>query len=274
MQHYVPTLLLLGRLQVLCVALLISATAPTRANIVDDAWGVVSDPIGIARGGDSLVTAVNRASDTLLVLQRETDADIRDYIKELSSLIARAEQAIATQRRELVAQVTADLNRFADRADSYIREAIVQAQCAVEVTLTDTLRRALGGNLRFLADDKLEIVLPFKKPSTGFSRLFLDFEEDVIEIDISRTQSPARVYEIIRDRHLQNLAYATEADQTKHIVETYADIARFARFAQCHYRNDTYGIILAREYTHYDSLVRPWTSVVSLTVGPSEKWWE
>lgn len=254
---------MLKLLLILCIML----APPAKANVVEDAWGIVTDPLKIGSAGDSAVKAVNRATEALVTLQRETDSDIRDYLKELSGLILQLEGAIDRQSSAVITRIVKEINQFSDRLDRSINSAIVQLECAAEVTLNDTLKRSMGGNVKFITRDKLEIVLPFQKPSSGFwSSLFDSEEDDIIEIDLSRVSSPFRVYEDIRDRHLENLKYIKPDSRTKDLVLIYADIARFARFAHCHYRNDAYGLLLSREYTHFDSLVRPWVSAVRIEI--------
>jgi hypothetical protein len=242
-------------------------TFSLQANVVEDYWGIVTDPLKIGAAGESAVEAVNRANKSLLALQSETDADIRHYLDSLSELLEELEEAIDRQSSVFISRVVDEINTFADRIDRSVNATIVQLECAAEVTLNDTLRRSLGGNIKYISRDKLEIVLPFKKPNTSFfSSLFSDEVDDIVEIDLSKSHNPFHVYEEIRDRHLQNIKYAKPDSRAKDLVLAYAEIARFARFSHCHYRNDSYGLLLSREYTHYDALVRPWVSTVHIKI--------
>jgi len=218
--------------RLLALVLTIFFASSTSANVLKDAWGVITDPLKLASAGNSAVEAVNRAEDALLALkalQRDTDADIRFYLDRLSGLIAELESAIDRRSTAIISRIVDEINAFADRIDRSINSAIVQLECAAEVTLNDTLKRAFGGNIMLITRDKLEIVLPFKKQIGGIFPMTTD---DIVEIDLTHVTSPFHIYEIIRDRHLQNIKYANPDSRAKDLVLAYADIARFARFAE------------------------------------------
>ena len=246
--------------------IIVSMPSCVYCDIIDDIWGIINDPLKIQKGGASVIQAVNNASKTLVTLQKETDSDIREYIVELEKLINKVELGIETHSNQLIKHTVFQINKFIDKANNEIKSAIVQTECVIEVSLNDALKRALGGNLKFLGDDKLEIILPFKKTTKNY---WGKFENDTIIIDLSKSLSPFKIYEIIRDRHIKNLEYANSKSQAKDIALVYADIARFARITHCYYRNDSYSLLLSREYTHYDNLVRLWLTTVQFPVGSS-----
>jgi hypothetical protein len=152
--------------------------------------------------------------------------------------------------------------------DVSIRKAFVEAECAAEVTLNDTLRRAFGGNIRFISDTKLELVLPIKKRrERAISRaIFGEYKEDIVKVDLTKSHSPDKIYEKIRDRHLNALSRMNEDTRARDVVLMYADIARFARQARCHYRTDSFGLLLTREYVKFDQLAEPWVTAVNIRI--------
>ena len=259
-----------ARLIALTFLILLSSAANT--SVISDLWGVVVDPLKLESAGNSANTAVDKATQSLTLLQNELDQDIRDYLAEFSLLIDKLDDAVARQRQDLIDQVVTEINKFTIKVDNLITKAIVEAECAVEVTLTDTIRRALGGNVRFLTRNTLKIELPFTKPGNWWQALLGRKQTaDLIEIDLSRSQSPYAIYEQIRDEHLANLNYANSESDAIKLVNTYAEIARFARLAHCHYRNDAYGSRLTREYKHFNLMVVPWTNVINIRVGEKTK---
>ena len=246
-------------------AIYLSSIFPAHAGVVGDAWGFVTDPLGIARAGQSVEKAVNRASNTLVTLQEATDEDIREYLNSFSSLIIQLEDAVHRQRDDLVREVTREINKFADKIDKSVNRAMIEIECVIVVSMDKALRETFGGNLRFISRDTLEIVLPFKKPNNGILSFFKGkVEDDIISIDLTTLQSYAKTYELIRDRHLDNLKYATPDSPANDLIIVYADIARFGRNTLCHYRNDIYGLELSREIDYFNALVRPWTKAVRL----------
>ncbi len=252
------------------IAVIVLTLLPTHlsADPLSDTWGFVTDPLGLARAGDSVVNAVNTATASLKALQAETDRDIEKYLATFSDLIRQLETAVASQREATIKDVVRELNAFTDRIDGSVRAAIEQAVCVPEVTLNDTMRRAFGGNLRFLTDDVLEIRLPLRRPSSySLLAYFGVMEDDVIEIDLTQSESPYKTYEYIRNRHLENLSFATADTKASDFVLVYADVARFSRFAHCHYMNDSFGKQLTREYAYFDAKVRPWVDVIQISIG-------
>ena len=243
----------------------------SNASIFADIWGVATDPLKIGKAGNSAVEAANRVSSTLLSLQQDTDKDIRYYLNRFQGIIRQIEQAVSTERQATIESLIVELHTLADRMDITIRKIFVEAECAVEVTLNDTLRRAFGGNIRFLSDDKLELVLPIKvrRDSSISRKLFGEYQDDVIEIDLAKSYSPSKIYEIIRDRHLASLSRITPNTRARDVVLLYADIARFARQARCHYRTDSYGLLLTREYITFDELANAWVTAVNIKI-PTE----
>lgn len=228
-----------------------------------DINGLVNDPAKISSATEAGAAALARTMRSLATLQGETDRDIRAYLERLSSLIGELESAVDDQVQSAVDRVVLELNTLTNDVDSAVRGWITEAECAVSVSLDEILRRA-SVNIPIFTSSKVRYTLPFLKPKKRLIRRGVRYVPDVVEIDRTQITPSTSEYRKIRDAFVANLSYARASDPAIKVVETYAELANLAKWAQCEHRTGEFAIFLTRDFVKWNNFIRPWTTAVRL----------
>lgn len=248
----------LSCVRVLFSTLLLISTSTAHANVLDDVWGIVVDPLKIGSGAEDVLSSVREAQILLTGLhdlQEETDQDIRFYLQDIDKKINRVEevgQALINQTlaglTELETKITKDLHDVIKAAKC---EAIDAADDVFNKALRDVLPSWLEGNYRY-------VQLPF---GTESSWIFWT-KPKTVKIDMSLGPSAQVQFETIETAVLENLAqYADANSSTARLVGAYADLARLARRFQCLHTGDHFNDYFVRKYAKYNAEVYPWVKM-------------
>jgi hypothetical protein len=238
-----------------------SAGSPER-HVLSDVAGIVVDPLKIERGSENVLkstkiisASLDRTLLQLKQLQEKTDLDIRSYLAQIDEIVTSVNSTIYEEGQR-VEQIILTL---ADKAESLENQAhqdaidlIWRVQCAIEVTATDTVQRALADALNSIRASEPTFVV-FGIPTGKLNLQPVDIKD------------PDIVYRAIKKKRLQWLNEdLTENDDAYIIRSAYLNLARLSKLTQCHYIGHDSEVIFIRDYYEFERLSMPWNRVVRI----------
>lgn len=212
------------------------------------------DPLGLEGPSKRVSDSIDRAALQLREIQEETDADISRYLVELDAIATEATTALllaSDQLSRALEEVASRAERFEEQVYADSVKLLWRSQCAAEVTLTDTLQRALAqaiSNIR-RSDPKFVVV--------GVPAVRLDLQP--IEI-----QFPDQAYAAVKKKEEERLLSLEDGDSASIIFSVYLNLARLARLTQCHYLDQRAARVFRQDYYNFERLMEPWVSAVEV----------
>jgi hypothetical protein len=237
------------RLRFILPALALLSATPTNAGFLDEAWGVVTDPLKIGKGTDNIIAAVERAmihteriqeklgKDANQILDR-VDKTIGDTRKDMFKMI----DAVGGVSESVTNNAFAKLNLLQTSMVKDVRDLV---KCSTEVTLFQA-QTALSRSLNQLGERKPRIVI--------FGWVVLTAEIDPQDVD-----NPMQAYRRINALYQTKLNAVTESSRPQEITDIYGELQRISDLTRCHYKTDT-GLFEELYWIEieYNRLERPW----------------
>lgn len=245
--------------------LLAIAPAPLAADIVKDAWGILTDPLKLGSGSSNLLASVREARDAISALddlQAQTDENVRHYLADIDEKIA----DIDGRTEARIAQVADEILEIEEVIVRDIKTVIRDVECAAIRTLEDALEQTFRDILPApLEGSSRYVQMPFGT-QRGSILGFIPWGEQprVLEIDLSTSPPPDKIFRDIESAYLQSLSEATDDDRAIVLIATYANLARLAKKTSCFYQGGHFEDVLTRKYIFYNARIYPWTETLKV----------
>ncbi|MCV9964539.1 hypothetical protein OIU34_21855 [Pararhizobium sp. BT-229] len=243
------------RLRLILPALVLLSATPTNAGLLDEAWGVVTDPLKIGKGTDNIIAAVERAMIHIERIQEKLG-------KDANQIMDRVDKTIGDTRKDIFKMIDATggvaesvtNNAFAKLTvlqTSMIKDVRELVKCSTEVTLFQA-QTALSRSLNELGERKPRIEI--------FGWTVLTAKIDPQDID-----NPMQAYRRIKALYQTKLNAVTEKAHPQEITDIYGELQRISDLTRCHYKSDT-GLFDELYWTEieYNRLEKPWRGKVEL----------
>lgn len=251
------------RYRLLGLCLLFYASVSS-ADLGDDIWGVVTDPLQLGRSSNNVYKSAREIKATMIAatgLQQEIDRDIRFYLYDLDQKIDRIEKGVDRVGISLIEKTSQEVQLIEKKLMKDVKVAIRDAKCSLidasEEGLKRSLREVFPGPLK--AKTK-KIRLPFGREKekilwvipTGGSK------HKTIEIDLSSNPQPNVVFDEIEKAFITNIGLMREDDDAYLLVDAYSNLARYAKITQCFYLDQASEAIFVKKHAKYNLLVDAW----------------
>ena len=215
--------------RIAAVLLCVFFSGHAKADILEDAWGVLTDPLKLTEGTENLIHAIQRAFILAERLQGKIDADVTRYFDRIDRLAL----DVHTRLDETIDGVFEDAGVFVDDTLSGIiateRQILNDAQhalkCSGEVAKTQVID-ALVQSLHHLGASRPRI--------TFFGTTIL-----AAEITPEDIPNPIDGFREFRDLKLELLKEVKPEDHPHKITDVYAEIGRLASLTACHYKDNS-----------------------------------
>lgn len=217
-------------------------------NFLEDAWGVVTDPVKLKASSSTLAASVERSLIELGHLEGVVNNHAQERLQQIRSIIADA----LGGTRDVIAD--AEKRMLAVEQAIYVdaKKLLYEVQCKTEVLLSDQLQRSLAGIIAELnaADPSIRI----------FGVTIIDLSLKKIIVD-----DPDKAYRSAREAKLALLSRTINDNSDAYlIVSTYQNLERLARFTRCHYIDQHLSLTFTQEINDLARLSLPWMSFVRL----------
>jgi hypothetical protein len=218
---------------------------------------------------------VDQARDAALAIEAQTNQDVTARLSQINAIIDKTvvdvkaiESRIFADTNQLVIQVNALLSdRLSDIGSlekQFVNDLAVmidKAECAVDLSLSQALKDALGGIGKFLGSNRIEITPPIM-----YAGEHTDFCVSAIQnCEISRIftiKTPfSTTYFEIRDYFIGRLNGVRDDTPIQSIVTTYQYLAALAKRTGCFMRGSETSY--DEEFIYYISKARQWNIVTS-----------
>jgi hypothetical protein len=238
------------RLSVIVCAFLISVSA--YAGLVQDIGGFLTDPLKLDKSTTNLGQSADRALAALQALEVKSSYDVQSRLEQIRSIIKDLNDGIAKHIQSadaLIAKAQSAMNALEQKIDDDAINLIYRAQCAAEVALTDQLQRSLA--------DTIDTIV---KANPGVT--ILGIRVGGVDLKPVTITDPDIAYSSTKSFYLVELGKLKASDPAILIPSKFANVARFARFARCHYIDAPLGMRFLQEEIEFNQLSVPWLSTV------------
>ena len=224
--------------------------SPAKAgNIFEDAYGVVTDPVGLRRTSATLSESVERTLIQLGALEGVANSHVEQRLEQMRSILRDA----IGGAKEVLATATDRMISLEAQVNTDAISLIYTAKCAVDVTLKTTAEQALAALLNDVNR---------AKPSIRFLGVtIVDFGTKRLTID-----NPNQAYVSARKEALDALdKEVSDTSPAKNIMFTYSNLQVAARYALCYYTLNGGGAgraVWLAEANEMERLLLPWTIAV------------
>lgn len=232
--------------------------AGAHAGLVEDAWGVATDPLKLGKAGDSAVqvaASIERTVRELQDLEGKTNLDVRDRMDQMRQIVEGLQTAVSQNVENLGAIADASLTRVSAIEAQTNLDAInliYRAQCLAQGVVDQQIPKAIQEAL-----DRLNQ----SEPGISFLGIkILKFKAKSVPLD-----DPDIAYRTLRAGYFERLdALKPDADPYW-IVSAYGNLERLARLARCNYIDQPANVLyFDREINDLERLSRPWSNFVKL----------
>lgn len=237
----------------LVAALFALSASEVEAGFLDEAWGVVTDPVKIGKGTENIIAAVERAMIHLERLQAKLGEDANNILEHVDKTIGDTRKDIFKMIDEggNVAKDVTD-NAFARMTalqTSMIKDVRELVKCSTEVSLFQA-QTALAKSLNDLGERKPRIEI--------FGWVVLSAKIDPSDID-----NPMKAFRRVKALYQSKLDAVTPEAHPREITDIYGELGRVSDLTRCHYKADT-GLFDELYWTEieYSRLERPWRGKV------------
>ena len=226
------------------------APSPAKAgNIFEDAYNVVTDPVGLRRSSATLSDSVERTLIQLKALEGVANSHVEQRLEQMRSILRDA----IGGANEVIAAATDRMLSLEAQVNTDAINLIYTAKCAVDITLKTTAEQALAALLNDLSK---------AKPSIRFLGVtFIDLRTKRLTID-----NPNQAYVSAKKEAMDALdKEVTDSSPAKDIMFTYSNLQAAARYALCYYTLNGGGAgraVWLTEANEMERLLLPWTMAV------------
>lgn len=248
----------------LSIVLALGIAVPTKADIVSDVWGIMTDPLKFKSGSENTLQAVREARDAIVAMEKirgDLDDQIMRYLEDIDQKIEKIDDA-AEERIEQIANEIRDIEK---RIVTDILSIMHEAEC-VGVRLSDeAIRNALRDALPVWLEGNTSVIrMPF---GTQQAYVFWDLipwgeEPRTVVIDLDAGLNPYEIFKTIEDGYLESLSNAHDGSEAYKIIVAYGELARLARKYACFYKNQRLEERLVRRFNKYNAIVYAWENAV------------
>lgn len=242
------------RMRKLVIAIALSAStfafsAKSQANIFDDTWGIVTDPIKLRQSSATLADSLDRTLAQLETLEGKADVHIAERLEQIRSIIKEAMGGT----EQLLDKATADMLRLEVQVNVDAIDLIYRAQCAATETINQG-RQAFANVVSDLgrADPGLYIL--------GLK--IIDLRTKTVQVEY-----PDQAYWNMKKKLFDHLRASVKDDTDAYdIFSAYTNLGEMARLTLCSYINQpAANKIWTQEMNQMEVLAAPWTDVVLVT---------
>lgn len=245
-------------LKSLVLAVFLTATFsayPAQANLLNDTWGILTDPLKLGRSTSNAIHAIERAAIHAERIEGKINASVEARLTQI-------DKTVRETREALDKTATASLQKIDDITTKAFSEiSILQrgvfldtaqlVKCTTEVSLFQ-VQTKLAETLNDLGKRKprLEIF--------GWVILSAKIEQSDIKSPIGSFREVKRLYDA-------KLTKITPNQHPTEITDSYGELQRIADLTRCHYKADTGLSIELYEYElEYNRLEKYWVGLVKL----------
>ena len=147
------------------VGLLLLSTG-AHANVFDDIWNVVTDPLKLKRGTDTAYKIIiearqleKEAKTDIADIESKANTDVHDRLTELRSIYIDAESKTVGDATDLETKTAEDLAALEKKTADDANNLVWNAKCAVVSVLRKNLQESLSKSLEELSDARPTITL-------------------------------------------------------------------------------------------------------------------
>lgn len=207
-----------------CIILILCFCLPIKANagFLDEAWGILTDPLKLGKSSSNLLRTVDRAAIHAERLEGKLNSDLRDRLSQLDGTIKETREFLNRATAERIDQLTNNITAL--QVDFFQKSATV-IKCSVNVTLNEA-QVAIANTLNDLGK---------RKPGLSLFG-FTIFE---VEIEASDINTPIEGFREIKKLVDRKLADVKPTDHPNKITDLYAKLYRQADKTYCHYKAET-----------------------------------
>jgi hypothetical protein len=229
--------------------------ATARANLLSDAWGILTDPLKLDASSENVIKAVEIASLNADRIEGKVDRDLQDRLDQLGGIIRETRQGIdktVGQSLDHIDQITSSALQKIDSIQRDIFKSSADlVKCSTEVS-SELVQEKIASSLNSLGARRPRIVV---------------FGIPILEVKFDKSDFPSPI-EAFRQfkKYVDNrLADLKPTDSAYTITDLYGEMQRNADLTMCHYNADTATFIQLYEYQlEYIRRGRPWIGATAL----------
>ena len=204
------------------------------------------DPLKLRSSSENVYRSVNVATAALSDLRGRFDADVQNWLRQISVIIDDANSGVADR----IAQAEQAALRLEQQLVSDMSLLLRDAECAAERFANEAVQRALISAINTVAEAGITIDLPISEITLNIEKL-KDFEND----ELYRAYKKAKLEEL-------NLQLSNEPENTDPnvIISAYQNISERAYSVHCHYVRSGGAVRFLEDHYEYRARLRFWTS--------------
>jgi len=226
-------------------------TNSCRANLLGEAYGIVTDPLKLAKGSQNILDSVIRVQGLMKDLDSmevRTNKDISDRLMQVKGI---TDQVIAAVDRNVAVAVT-----LVDQMNQLEKDIFARAEGLIEKA------RCLVANTMDELDTELKrAALTLKTANPRITLLgipIINLTTSEVKID-----DPWQGYLSIANFHLAEIQKLTDTSPAREFLHHYGEIVRLGKRAQCAYEGTSGATWLEQMYViPYSELQDQWITVV------------
>ena len=218
-----------------------TSTSAVSSNFFEDAWGVVTDPLGLKKASGDISESLDRTLIQLRDLEGVANNNVKERLEQIRSIlkdVINGSQTVVDvalfQMRALEADINMDAISLLYRTQCAALDTADQLRRVAEKTISDVIKADPGVT-----------VLGIKISGTHM---------DNIEIT-----DPDEAYISAKHAILDKLDKDINDDSQAYLIlSAYQNIERMARFTRCYYIGQVYDILWVQEVNELERLSSPW----------------
>lgn len=233
----------------------IFSAGDAQAGLLDDAWGVVTDPFKIGKGTENIVNGVENAMIHLERVQKQFGEDADRILGKVDKTIAETRKDVfkAIDETGKVARSVTDnaVLQLSRLEKTMVQDAGDLIKCSTQTTLFQ-IQTTMAESLNQLGERKPRLEI--------FGWTILSAKIDPVDIT-----NPMQTFRKIRAIYQAKLDAIGPDSHPHDITDIYGEMQRLADLSRCHYKADT-GLFEELYWTeiNYNRMERPWRGQVQL----------
>lgn len=241
----------------LAISVVLAWPHPSAANVVDDAWGIATDPLKIGKAADAakdLAASVERTMTELQAMESTANQDVKARIEQVAQIVNGVTTAVDQNVDDIGRIVDDSLKQIRDLEAKTNEDAVkflYRGQCVAQVAVTQQLSDAIK-----TATDSLNQAKP---GLFAFGWRIISWGSDPVSF-----KDPDVAYRELRETYFQRLNDIKPDDDAYVFVSTYQNLIRVSKLARCHYLDQGLAVYFDREANELERLSAPWDQFVKL----------
>jgi hypothetical protein len=226
---------------IVAFAILLSPKLAIAGTVLQDAWNVVSDPIGLQRSSGELSDSLQRTLIQLSSMESATNEHVAERLEQIRSIlkdvIGGTDETIEKARKAMQ-DIESKVN-----LDAY--NMIYSVKCVTDVTFKSTIQESFAGIISSLAK---------ADPSLKFLGLtIVNLQTNEVKI-----YDPDQAYiSTKRNAEIKLIQSVDDNSKAYDILSYYQNMEQSARYVECYYKDTTLGMVYAREANELELLSIP-----------------